>query len=113
MISVISGYESFSLQLHAQAHHVESALLQVANVAAQLLVVHLVVLLHFLLEICRASRAVRGRWRPRRGGSSRWPHTLQGAVPALLIYPAVAGCSAQWARSAWMRRVMVKLAWSS
>ncbi len=39
------------VQLYPEPHYIEAALLQIADVAAQFLVVHLGVLFHFLLEI--------------------------------------------------------------
>ena len=41
----------FFLQLYFKPHHIEAALLQVANIATQFLVVHLGRLPHFFLEI--------------------------------------------------------------
>ena len=59
MMSVTRGYDSFFCSCTRKAHHVESALLQVADVAPQLFVVHLAVLFYFLFEVRRRLREVR------------------------------------------------------
>src|SRR5581483_3936956 len=75
------------LELNFQLHNFEAALLQVVNIAAQLLVVHLQRLLHFLFEILRrlgdggkggsVISAVVANGRP-----------LERSLPSLRAYPA-------------------------
>ncbi len=76
------------MQLHSEAHDIEAALLQVANVATQFLIVHLGVLLHFLLEIGRCLRQF--------GEGSDVERVVVGdggdverAIPSLLVDPAI------------------------
>ena len=78
------------MQLHAQANHVESALLQVADIAAQFLIIHLSVLFHFLLEI-RGRLADFGEGRDIEGVIAVGGDggAVQRTVPALFIDPAV------------------------
>ena len=104
---VTSGKANFRCNLDFQAHYIETTLLQVVNIAAQFLIIHLRRLLYFFLEIGRLLIELReGRHVKGAIAVDGFAAQIARSHPCSKIQRCVT--SDQWARSAYTRWVMLK-----